>query len=59
MDIRAGEAVEGASTITQQYVKNAYLSQDQTITRKIKEALIAIEVERKNEDSKTRSSPIT
>src|SRR5918995_1706781 len=51
VDIRAGKAVEGASTITQQYVRNAYLSQDPTITRKIKEALIAIEVERK-EDSK-------
>ena len=51
VDIRAGEAVEGASTITQQYVRNAYLSQDRSITRKIKEALIAIEVERK-EDSK-------
>src|SRR5215207_10098055 len=51
VDIRAGEAVEGASTITQQYVRNAYLSQDSSITRKIKEALIAIEVERK-EDSK-------
>src|SRR5829696_4582746 len=51
VDIRAGEAVEGASTITQQYVRNAYLSQDPSITRKIKEALIAIEVERK-QDSK-------
>src|SRR5829696_2835710 len=51
VDIRAGEAVEGASTITQQYVRNAYLSQDSSITRKIKEALIAIEVERK-QDSK-------
>src|SRR5215217_7392523 len=51
VDIRAGEAVEGASTITQQYVRNAYLSQDRSIARKIKEALIAIEVERK-EDSK-------
>ncbi len=47
VDIRAGEAVEGASTITQQYVRNAYLSQDRSITRKIKEALIAIEVERR------------
>src|ERR687889_475907 len=47
VDIRAGEAVEGASTITQQYVRNAYLSQDRSITRKIKEALIAMEVERK------------
>ena len=53
IDIRAGEAVEGASTITQQYVRNAYLSQDHSITRKIKEALIAIEVERK-QDSKDR-----
>jgi membrane peptidoglycan carboxypeptidase len=51
VDIRAGQAVEGASTITQQYVRNAYLSQDRSITRKIKEALIAIEVERK-QDSK-------
>ena len=46
VDIRAGQTVEGASTITQQYVKNAYLSQDQTWRRKIKEALIAIEIER-------------
>jgi membrane peptidoglycan carboxypeptidase len=50
VDIRAGEAVEGASTITQQYVRNAYLSQDRTIVRKIKEALIAIEIERRNDD---------
>ena len=48
-DIRAGEAVEGASTITQQYVKNAYLSGDQTLERKIKEAAIAVELERKYE----------
>jgi len=50
VDIRAGRTVEGASTITQQYVKNAYLSHDQTWRRKIKEALIAIELERKNDD---------
>src|SRR5215212_9481593 len=50
VDIRAGRTVEGASTITQQYVKNAYLSHDQTWRRKIKEALIAIEIERKNDD---------
>jgi len=48
VDIRAGEAVEGASTITQQYVRNAYLSQDRTVTRKVKEALIAVEIERVN-----------
>lgn len=49
VDIRAGGAVEGASTITQQYVRNAYLSQDQTLSRKLKEAALAIEVERKLE----------
>jgi penicillin-binding protein 1A len=47
VDIRAGGAVEGASTITQQYVRNAYLSQDRTVVRKFKEAAIAIKVERK------------
>ena len=46
VDIRAGATVEGASTITQQYVKNAYLSHDQSVTRKVKEALIAVELER-------------
>lgn len=45
VDIRAGEAREGASTITQQYVRNAYLSQEVSITRKVKEALIAIQIE--------------
>ena len=50
VDIRAGETVEGASTITQQYVKNAYLTHDQTWRRKIKEAFIALEIERKNDD---------
>ncbi|WP_207955711.1 transglycosylase domain-containing protein [Rubrobacter marinus] len=49
VDIRAGEAVEGASTITQQYVKNAYLSQDRSISRKLEEAAIAIELERRYE----------
>lgn len=46
IDLKAGKAVEGASTITQQYVKNAYLSQDRSISRKLKEAALAIEVER-------------
>lgn len=49
IDIRSGEAVEGASTITQQYVKNAYLSGDRTLLRKLKEAAIAVEIERKYE----------
>jgi penicillin-binding protein 1A len=47
VDVRAGETKEGASTITQQYVKNAYLTQEQTFSRKVKEAAIALEVERR------------
>lgn len=37
---------EGASTITQQLAKNALLSHKKTLTRKLKEALIAINMER-------------
>ncbi|TCJ16732.1 PBP1A family penicillin-binding protein [Rubrobacter taiwanensis] len=47
VDLRAGQAVQGASTITQQFVKNAYLSGEVSITRKLKEAAIAIEIERR------------
>ncbi|WP_232343867.1 transglycosylase domain-containing protein [Actinoplanes awajinensis] len=36
---------EGASTITQQYVRNAYLTQERTVTRKAKEAALALKVE--------------
>ena len=44
-DIKARKFVEGASTITQQLVKNMVLSREKKLTRKIKEALIAWEVE--------------
>ncbi|MEU9285775.1 transglycosylase domain-containing protein [Streptomyces sp. NPDC048275] len=39
-----GGQTQGGSTITQQYVKNTYLSQDQTVTRKFKELFISIKV---------------
>jgi len=39
-----GGETQGGSTITQQYVKNAYLSQDQTLTRKVKEFFITLKI---------------
>ena len=47
-NILSGELKEGASTITQQLVKNKYLSNEKTFKRKIKEAYIARKLE-KNE----------
>ena len=42
----SGKGKQGGSTITQQYVKNYYLSQDQTVTRKLKELVISLKVDR-------------
>ena len=42
-----GNITQGGSTITQQVIKNTYLSQEQTFTRKIVEILLAPEVEKK------------
>lgn len=41
-----GKITQGASTITQQVIKNTYLTQEQTFTRKITEILLAPEVEK-------------
>ncbi|MDK1473769.1 transglycosylase domain-containing protein [Streptomyces sp. 549] len=41
-----GEGKQSGSTITQQYVKNYYLGQEQTLTRKAKEFFIAIKLDR-------------
>ena len=45
-NVDEGEIVEGGSTITQQFVKNAILGSDRTLDRKIEEASLAIQVER-------------
>ena len=44
-DVKAMRKVEGASTITQQYARNLYLTHDKTWTRKAKEALYAYRME--------------
>lgn len=44
--VNRGQIVGGGSTITQQLAKNAYLSADQTIMRKLKELFLAIEIEK-------------
>ncbi|MER6050273.1 transglycosylase domain-containing protein [Streptomyces sp. NPDC001793] len=45
-----GKGRQSGSTVTQQYVKNYYLGQEQTLTRKAKEFFIAIKLDR--EESK-------
>ncbi len=44
-NLKAGAVVEGGSTITQQLSKTLFLTRDRTITRKIKEAILAIRLE--------------
>ncbi|MFJ2947740.1 transglycosylase domain-containing protein [Streptomyces sp. NPDC087226] len=41
-----GKGRQSGSTITQQYVKNYYLRQEQTVTRKVKEFFISIKLDR-------------
>ncbi|OUM90323.1 MAG: hypothetical protein BAA01_15850 [Bacillus thermozeamaize] len=47
VNLQAGRTVEGGSTITQQLAKLTYLTHDRTLSRKIKEAIIAVNLERK------------
>ncbi|MFB6891793.1 transglycosylase domain-containing protein [Kitasatospora sp. NPDC056327] len=44
-----GRGLQGGSTITQQYVKNYYLTQTQTVERKGREVLIALKVDRQRD----------
>ena len=45
-DLR-GRPLQGGSTITQQYVKNTYVGRERTIVRKLREAVLAVKLERK------------
>lgn len=46
IDIKAGRKVEGASTLTQQLARVLFLTPKKTFSRKIKEALLALEIEK-------------
>jgi penicillin-binding protein 1A len=45
-DVTAGRIVQGGSTITQELVRNLYLSRDRTLQRKVVEACLAIKLAR-------------
>lgn len=47
VNLSKGEVLQGGSTITQQLARNAFLSPEQTIVRKIKEFLLAIQLNRR------------
>ena len=45
-NLRQNEIAEGGSTITQQLAKNAYLTQERTLKRKIQEVFLALQLEK-------------
>ncbi|AEH11776.1 Peptidoglycan glycosyltransferase [Candidatus Protofrankia datiscae] len=47
VNVRGGEISQGGSTITQQYAKNAYLTQERTFSRKMKEIVLAVKLAQK------------
>ena len=47
VNISAGEIVQGGSTLTQQFVKNVFLTHEQSMERKIEEAVLSLMLEDK------------
>ncbi|HEX2029688.1 MAG TPA: transglycosylase domain-containing protein, partial [Nitriliruptorales bacterium] len=45
-NLRTGGVHQGGSTLTQQYVKNAFTQRERTVARKVREAVISIQLER-------------
>lgn len=45
-NIRSKDIVQGGSTITQQYIKNAYITDEKTMDRKLREAVLAYQLEK-------------
>ncbi len=45
-NIKEGKIVQGGSTITQQLAVNTFLTREETLSRKIKDALLALQIER-------------
>jgi penicillin-binding protein 1A len=46
-NVKAGDTREGASTITQQLARNLYLTRERKIERKLREVILALELERR------------
>ena len=46
-DVRSQQIVQGGSTITQQFIKNQYTQQERTVSRKLKEAALAWQLEQR------------
>ena len=51
-DIEHKSVVQGGSTITQQFIKNAYVADNRSIARKLKEAALAWQLEQRHRDDK-------
>jgi penicillin-binding protein 1A len=47
LNLKAGTVVQGGSTITEQYIKNAYIGDERTYQRKLREAVLAWQLEDK------------